>query len=113
LKAAVVISNPWNLDVGSVVLQRTWLGKEVYQKTMGGNLRKLVELHHDELSKNPKLDFDKIRKVQYLFEFDREVQCNTWGYPSEGAYYRDASSVDSLLAARIPIFGINAEDDPV
>jgi len=48
-----------------------------------------------------------------LFEFDREVQCNTWGYPSEGAYYRDASSVDSLLAARIPIFGINAEDDPI
>jgi hypothetical protein len=31
----------------------------------------------------------------------------------EGAYYRDASSVDSLLAVRVPLFAINAEDDPV
>ena len=37
----------------------------------------------------------------------------TWGYPTEGAYYRDASSVDSLLAVRIPLFAIHAEDDPV
>jgi hypothetical protein len=29
-----------------------------------------------------------------------------------GAYYRDASSVDSLLAVRIPFFAINAKDDP-
>jgi predicted alpha/beta-fold hydrolase len=29
-----------------------------------------------------------------------------------GAYYRDASSVDALLAVRIPLFAINAEDDP-
>jgi predicted alpha/beta-fold hydrolase len=36
-----------------------------------------------------------------------------WGYPTVGAYYRDASSVDSLLAIRVPFFAINAEDDPV
>ena len=45
--------------------------------------------------------------------FDREVQAPTWGYPTEGAYYRDASSCDSVLAVRIPLFAINAEDDPV
>jgi len=43
----------------------------------------------------------------------RELQGPTWGYPTEGAYYRDASSCDSLLAVRIPLFAINAEDDPV
>lgn len=43
----------------------------------------------------------------------REIQCPTWGYPTVGAYYRDASSSDSLLAVRIPLFAINAEDDPV
>jgi hypothetical protein len=31
----------------------------------------------------------------------------------EGAYYRDASSTDSLLANRTPLFAIHAEDDPV
>lgn len=43
----------------------------------------------------------------------RELQCATWGYPTENAYYRDASSVDSLLAIRVPFFAIHAEDDPV
>jgi len=43
----------------------------------------------------------------------RDVQGPTWGYPTEGAYYRDSSSADSVLAVRIPLFAIHAEDDPV
>ncbi|PVH81676.1 AB-hydrolase YheT [Cadophora sp. DSE1049] len=113
LKSAVVCSNPWNLDAGSLALQRTWLGREIYSKTMGANMKKLIERHHDEASKNPALDFEKIRNVKYLHEFDREVQGPTWGYPTEGAYYRDASSTDSLFSIRIPLFAINAKDDPI
>jgi len=80
---------------------------------MGSNLKKVLEGHHEQVSKNPKINFERIRKVKYLHEFDREVQCHLWDYPTEGAYYRDASSVDSILAARIPVFAINAKDDPV
>ncbi len=76
-------------------------------------MKTLFELHAEEISKNTKLDIENIRKVRYLYEFDREVQGPTWGYPTVGAYYRDASSVDALLAARIPVFAINATDDPV
>src|ERR1700742_79965 len=43
----------------------------------------------------------------------RVVQCPSWGYPTEGAYYRDASSSDSVLAERVPLFVIHADDDPV
>lgn len=109
----MVISNPWNLDVGSVALQSSWLGLEVYSKTMGSNMKKLFVLHADEITKNPRLDRDRVMKIKYLHEFDREVQGPTWGYPTEGAYYRDASSVDSLLAVKIPFFAVNASDDPV
>jgi predicted alpha/beta-fold hydrolase len=68
-------------------------------------------------------------KLNYLHEFDRydmastspvailtvnrEVQVPTFGYPTEDAYYRDASSTDSLLAVRIPLLAVNAQDDPV
>ncbi|KAI9746470.1 MAG: hypothetical protein M1818_000183 [Claussenomyces sp. TS43310] len=113
LKAAVVVSNPWNLDAGNHALQRTWLGREVYSKTMGGNLKSLVALHKDQLKKNPKIDFASLEKITYLHEFDRAIQCPTWGYPTESAYYRDASSSDSLLAVRIPFFAVNAKDDPI
>lgn len=43
----------------------------------------------------------------------RYVQCPTWGWPTEGAYYRDASSVDAVYDIRIPVLAIHAEDDPV
>lgn len=41
------------------------------------------------------------------------LQCPTWGYPTEGAYYRDAASTDAMLGIRIPFMCIQAEDDPV
>ncbi|MCJ1483883.1 hypothetical protein MMC06_004051 [Schaereria dolodes] len=113
LEAAVVISNPWNLDTGSIALQRSWLGKEVYSRTMGGNMKKLFETHVEQISRNPRIDVEKVRSIRYLHEFDRELQGPTYGYPTEGAYYRDASSSDSLLAVKTPLFAIHAEDDPI
>lgn len=43
----------------------------------------------------------------------RVIQTASWGYPTEGAYYRDASSDDALTAVKIPFLAISAEDDPV
>jgi predicted alpha/beta-fold hydrolase len=113
LRAAVACSNPWNLEICNVELQRTWLGLEVYCKTMGANMKKLFELHKQQILKNEKIDIREVEKCRYLYEFDRCIQAPTWGYPTEGAYYRDAQSVDALTAVRIPFLGINAEDDPV
>ena len=69
--------------------------------------------HIEQISKNPRVNVERVRAIKYLHEFDRELQGPTWGYPTEGAYYRDASSVDSVFAIRIPFFAISAEDDPV
>ncbi|KKA24545.1 hypothetical protein T310_1446 [Rasamsonia emersonii CBS 393.64] len=107
LKAAVICANPWNLELTSHALQQSWLGLEVYSKTMGANLKRLFNQHAEEVSKNARLDVEAVQKVKYIHEFD------SWGYPTEGAYYRDASSVDSLLAIRVPFLAINAEDDPI
>ncbi|KAL9099196.1 MAG: hypothetical protein Q9163_005272 [Psora crenata] len=131
LKGAVVISNPWNLDASSLALQRTWLGLNVYSKAMGTSLKILFEecmipflmnlrrkltwssRHVREIEKQSRVDIDRVRNIRYFFEFDRELQGPTWGYPTEGAYYRDASSCDSILAVKVPLFAINAEDDPL
>jgi len=97
-KAAVVCSNPFNLDVANKSLKRTFLGKEVYQRAMGsecfslilillrlsfqpmlisptpGSLKELAHGHRRELSKWTQLDLKRIRNITYLYEFDREVQ---------------------------------------
>lgn len=109
----MVVSNPWNLEVSSVVLQSTTIGLEVYSKTMGSHMLALFEKHKEQITKNKDITSDGMHKLKYLHEFDRAVQCATWGYPTEGAYYRDAGSVDSVFAIRIPVLAINAKDDPI
>ncbi|RVX69431.1 hypothetical protein B0A52_06494 [Exophiala mesophila] len=112
-KAAFIMSSPWDLHAGNLALQRTWFRRNVYSKQLGKSMRALFELHVDQVSKNPKINVDLIRSCEHLYEFDRYVQGPTWGYPTEGAYYRDASSLDTALAIKIPFMALHAEDDPV
>ncbi|PWY83007.1 AB-hydrolase YheT [Aspergillus heteromorphus CBS 117.55] len=113
MTAAVICASPWNLEISSVCLQSSWIGLGVYSKVMGTSMKELFERHVEQISKNPRIDVDEVRKITYLHEFDRALQCAAWGYPTEGAYYRDATSTDSLMGIRIPIFVIQAEDDPI
>jgi len=76
-------------------------------------MKKLIEQHKDTVEKHTNLDWESVKNVTYLYEFDRVVQCALWGYPTEEAYYRDASSSDSVLAIRIPFLALSAKDDPV
>ncbi|TQV93568.1 hypothetical protein V2A60_010035 [Cordyceps javanica] len=94
LKAAVVCSNPFNLDCAT-------------------SMKQLIVTHKEEIKEHTNLDLEAIERVTYLHDFDREVQCPTWGYPTESAYYRDASSCDSILSIRIPFLAVNARDDPI
>lgn len=41
LNAAVVVGNPFDLDVANKVLQNSLLGKEIYQRVMGGACREV------------------------------------------------------------------------
>lgn len=45
--------------------------------------------------------------------WNSNVQCATWGYPTESAYYRDASSVDAALNIKIPVLALHSKDDPI
>ncbi|RPB05810.1 AB-hydrolase YheT [Choiromyces venosus 120613-1] len=112
-KAVALCSSPWNLEITSKALHRTYLGSEVYSKVMGGNLRNLFEIHVDNFVKNPRIDVDLVRRGKYLYEFDRDFTARIFGYATVGAYYRDASSVDNLLKVRVPTFILHAKDDPV
>ncbi|KAH8664095.1 carboxylesterase-like protein [Xylariales sp. PMI_506] len=113
LKAAIACANPWNLELSSKALQRTFIGYNLYSKVLGTAMKKLADTHKEEIKKFTNLDLEKIGTLKHLYEFDREVQCAAWGYPTEDAYYRDASSVDSVMAIRIPFLAINSTDDPI
>lgn len=88
--------------------------------------------HADMVLRNRSIAATAVEKIRYFFDFDMyaynhidhhvaiteltfksAVQLPMWGYPTKGTYYRDASSVDAVLAVRVPLFALNAEDDPV
>jgi uncharacterized protein len=113
LSAAVVVSSVWNLEVSALALARSWWGTNIYLRALGSSMKKLFARHEHMIKQVPGIDIEKVRTLRYLNEFDRYVQCATWGYPSEAAYYRDASSVDAMLGVRVPLLAIHALDDPV
>ena len=51
LEAAAVCSNPWSCEAGSLALQRSWLGLNVYSRVMASNLKMVFEKY--VLSKAP------------------------------------------------------------
>lgn len=73
IRAAAVCSSPWKLEVSSMALNRTFIGREIYSRVMGTNLKKLVDAHKDVLKEDPKLDLEKVMNTTYLWEFDRYV----------------------------------------
>jgi uncharacterized protein len=113
VSAAALVSNPWKLETAALNLHRAFFRREVYNRTMGQSMLKVFERHKEAFLTNKLLNVERIRAIRYLNDFDREVQCPTWGYPTEGAYYRDASSADSVMAIRIPTFCLHATDDPI
>ena len=113
LRAAMIVASPWKLESSSIALQRSAIGLQVYSRAMGSNMKRVIRNHRNSIAENTSLDLSAIEQVTYLHEFDREVQCPTWGYPTEGAYYRDASSADAVLAIRVPTFCLHARDDPI
>lgn len=52
LTAAVVVGNPFDLQLSSKALQRTWLGKEVYQRFMGSMSKSHHVMHSQRSEKN-------------------------------------------------------------
>ncbi|CAH0041273.1 unnamed protein product [Clonostachys rhizophaga] len=111
LSGAVVCSNPYNLELSNTLLSGQCLGTNYLNMVKVDALVAYVKKHRNVLEEH--LDIEAVSKVKSMEEFDRLVECAIWGYPTEAAYYRDASSSDSVLAIRIPFLAIHALDDPV
>ncbi|EUC45259.1 hypothetical protein COCMIDRAFT_5560 [Bipolaris oryzae ATCC 44560] len=113
IRAAVVCSNPWNLEVVVNALRRSWMGLNIYSHALGNGMKQIFQQHAQMVLRNSRIAAAAVEKIRYSFDFDIAVQLPMWGYPTTGTYYRDASSVDAVLAVKVPLFALNAEDDPI
>lgn len=107
------------------------MGREVYSRAVVTGYKKYVKeydfvsrlrcrdcmitvsRHLAEISKYTDIDVERVKNAADIREFDKLFLAPASGYPTPGAYYRDGSCCDALLAVRTPLLALNALDDPV
>ena len=97
LKAAVVVATPFNGEIASMIMRQTVLGR-FYNRHLGGtflsgrglltawpeassllflateSMKKLARAHKELIKKQTDVDFERLQKTGFLYEFDREFQ---------------------------------------
>lgn len=106
-------------------LHRTWFRRNLYAKTLGGNLRQLVLGHVDAIMKFPESRLARTlpelfsRRSITLAQFDNLITVHAGGtsppFPFKDVqhYYKYAASHQVLGDIRIPYLAVNADDDPI
>ncbi|OZJ05117.1 hypothetical protein BZG36_01388 [Bifiguratus adelaidae] len=113
LIAGISISNPWDFVSSSLWIDRTWFRRNIYSRTMAGNLVRTYNKHAKVLEQNKNLNFDYIQGSKTIREFDDRCTRIAFGYDTVNDYYRDASSSRFLKHVRVPLLCLNACDDPI
>lgn len=75
LDAAVLVGNPWNLDRTSVLLNATYMGRNLYLRNLGAAFRKTFDRHVEHISKNTAVNVEEARKGTLLGDWERYVIC--------------------------------------
>ncbi|TIC25189.1 ARM repeat-containing protein [Wallemia mellicola] len=122
-KAAISLANPWNLLKGSEQLESSYMGHYLYNRAMGKSLKKLMNAHEHAVKDVYADDLARLASFKWptIRDFDNTITRKLGGhpphfpFPSAEAYYAwyVASSTGYLHNIKIPVLGLNAEDDPI
>lgn len=104
---------------------RSFTGRHIYSKSLGGNLLRLLKRHLHSVTKDPNHYIARAACVALelknptLAEFDQAFTRVAGGpqpqfpFPDSDAYYVGCSTHDLLDRVTVPLLSINAADDPV
>jgi len=110
---ALVISACWDALSGIENLEKPVINKYIINGGMTRNLQHLARKYRKVLEVKEHLDFNKILSVANLRDFDASFTAPCFGFKSVEDYYLDATTSNVIHTFSIPVFGLNAEDDPM
>ena len=73
----------------------------------------LISRFEPVLKDEPWFNLEKLKKCKTVRDFDRYVTAPQFGFKSDLEYYQEASSTKDLHKLLIPIYALNAIDDPM
>ena len=104
----------------------TFVGRSLYSRTMGDNLKRVFHRHYSIMKDHPKVNWDALNKARFIhgiysfvrpqgliLEFDAAVTAPLFGHASFKDYYQTASSTLALPKIKTPLFILHALDDPI
>lgn len=121
LRTGVVLANPWDLYHGNVYLESSFI-QRIYSRVLAFSLRSMFKRHKEcfisanqNNDQSMKVDVDLLFSDPYqtLYDFDTIVTRVLCGFPSTEHYYKTQSSARVVSGVRVPLLGLNAQDDVI
>ena len=108
--AGVSIANPYNLMLGENKLRGSPVDRAItgfLQKTASKSKKELEEAIRFKLNLEELFFFKSVR------DFDRNFTIKVYGFETVDDYYWGISSCRRMRSVKVPLFMLQAEDDPV
>nr|WP_314899224.1 alpha/beta fold hydrolase [uncultured Deefgea sp.] len=110
IDAAAAVSAPMDLSASGHQLDQG-INKHIYTRNFLSTLRYKTQMKL-KLNANPYIDWQQVKKVKTMREFDHLVTAPLHGFHSVDHYWQSASSKDVLNQIALPTLIINALNDP-
>ncbi|XP_012288886.1 phospholipase ABHD3 [Orussus abietinus] len=112
IKAALIISVPWNVFEGTKSIEKPYLNL-MLNKHLAGNLcRNVKHFHFSTETGFFDVDMDIVLKSKTVREFDATFTAKQFGYKDVEEYYSNATLHNKLHLIEVPLLCLNAADDP-
>ncbi|TPX76186.1 hypothetical protein CcCBS67573_g02544 [Chytriomyces confervae] len=118
LLASISVANPYDLNVGSVMLHSTWIGREFYSRLMTFSLVALFKRHEKMFASPADSPREPIRlaavlKSKYIADYDESVTRRNYGFRNTSEYYRMGSCAQYIPDIAIPTLFLSDLNDPI
>ncbi|GJR33307.1 embryogenesis-associated protein EMB8-like protein [Tanacetum coccineum] len=110
LVGAVSISNPWDLLIGDRFYTRGIM-QRFYNRVLGNSLKGAAKLHQETYARLS--DWEGIEKSRSIRDFNNYSARIAGNFETIDAFHRWASSARLVTNVSVPLFCLNAIDDPV
>ncbi|XP_068205456.1 phospholipase ABHD3-like [Palaemon carinicauda] len=111
LVAAMVLSIPWNVFVGTESLEKP-LWNLLLNRHLAGCLCDSIRNMREQLEGNYDWDLDHVMQSKTIREFDSRFTAIQFGFRDVEDYYRSACLHDKLDEIKVPLLCLSAADDP-
>jgi len=111
-KTVFILSSVFDAAAGSASIE-TPLNKLLLNNAMCSDLVLRLKKFQPILEGQPWYNLEKLRKCKTVRDFDIAITVPQFGFESDVVYYRESSTIQHLHKLSVPVFSLNAIDDPI